>query len=514
MLVFILRRFSKTAVRKIPNGRSKAMKGILRFIGVYNASDQLSPDNSDSASKVDDKGKEELVVSVDPEKEVAALVPLDPELEKGNEIDDGIISCPVCMNTYSNSAGLTVPTTIPCGHSLCQTCYNSLPKPGGIVSCPVCRDHSQPQNVHPTFLIMELIGHWMTSNSKVQKLLRLVKNPRIEEDLREELTKEISTTLTKEITASLSKDFELTRQDLENRFEHRLREAEKIMELRIQRQAKCLLDIHEEDTRNRIQTIIESKNKSNQIQLDSLRRINREEIDRLQEGFRTELQIVRAEAELHAQQKVEDEKAALQRRILELEGKGSSPDLDFAVGRKPGPESSAESETVQEELLRLKTFYEAKLAAQRSMMISELESLRRLVSSRQNKTDDNSEEFSRIRQELADARALLASNAVSQKLREPGSAEREILRLEAQNKELQSEIATRNSQVNQLKVELFDALRPSRPGKQADVQYAQQYVQPLPQPILNNNNNGYYRRDEAVVARSKTGGVVFLGKNT
>lgn len=65
--------------------------------------------------------------------------------EKGVQLDQGIFSCPICLNLLRD------PVSIPCGHSYCMSCVQGIwdreEAKGKIPSCPQCRQTYSPRPI-------------------------------------------------------------------------------------------------------------------------------------------------------------------------------------------------------------------------------------------------------------------------------------------------------------------------------------------------------------------------------
>lgn len=499
----------------------------------------------------DNKGKEELrldsnigerpkansVMGNDSEELKNKLKEKLAALEGALEFDDDIVSCPICMDHYDDNV---LPISLPCGHCVCKTCYFTIPLQDGQRSCPYCRRKSNlsQATTNPIFLVKDLVEGWLKANQNVLKLLKMVKNPNYEEELRVELT------------ASLTREYEQI-------YAQKLEEKQNEMDVRHNQEMESLYEIQKQDLAARIQIVIDEKDRQMQSQLEIVRRDleasfqsridlvvetknrevreinarreelvewakkNKKECQEAKEELRAahtahamanknwdaRLRIAVVQAESVIQQKADLEKAVLVKRINDLtEGKESVLAEVKAVASVIEDNGSRLAELIAnraKEIAALKASYDEMLAQQKAMVTSELENLRRAVTIDQDRKDSNSEELSRLRTELAQAKNTIARSGVAAILAEPGAAERELIRLGDRVRELESEVSAKNKAINDLKVEFFDATRLSR-------------QQPVIQHIYheapkNKNADRSSWKNEGVVGRSKE--QIFLGKN-
>ncbi|XP_075713247.1 E3 ubiquitin-protein ligase RNF4 isoform X1 [Rhinoderma darwinii] len=74
-----------------------------------------------------------------------------PPPEHNNSRTSGSVSCPICMDGYSEitqSGRLIVSTK--CGHIFCSQCLRDALK--NVTSCPTCRKKLTPKQYHPIYI--------------------------------------------------------------------------------------------------------------------------------------------------------------------------------------------------------------------------------------------------------------------------------------------------------------------------------------------------------------------------
>ncbi|XP_051921652.1 RING finger protein 4 isoform X2 [Hippocampus zosterae] len=99
---------------------------------------------------------ESYVVSSDDDDEAPPPVPgadvsSSPQTRRPSRMTPGTISCPVCMDTYSEmveSGRLVVSTK--CGHVFCSQCLRDALRRS--LTCPTCRKRLTPRQYHPLYI--------------------------------------------------------------------------------------------------------------------------------------------------------------------------------------------------------------------------------------------------------------------------------------------------------------------------------------------------------------------------
>ena len=66
-------------------------------------------------------------------------------------VDASLITCPVCLDQYKD------PRILPCHHSFCKECLDSVPLEQETLRCPVCRESTSVHGIQRSFVINELL---------------------------------------------------------------------------------------------------------------------------------------------------------------------------------------------------------------------------------------------------------------------------------------------------------------------------------------------------------------------
>lgn len=440
-----------------------------------NTEDSVQPiiiDEYVPATVMDEKAAEKKVEPV-----ADAIV---AETEK--VLEDEETACPVCFDQYV-APGPKEPTTLMCGHTLCRDCYKSLPIDNyNNKDCPNCRHKIMTvDNPSHTVQITQLIDKYNVVTGQMKQLLRIVKTPNIEQELRDEINKTLSD--------KHHEDLSIAMHDIKHL-------ADKNCEQRLQVQRET----YERELKEKIKLVVEAKDN---IVIEKLGRL-KNQLDQ------EKLVAVQSAAHdvgehLHAQickLTLQNETLESRLKMYNIVKDASGVDLADLVNKL-----QAQLEVEREQLEMTK-----------AGMKIELDALRRLVAEKEVHRDAEIDQMRQLKQQVSDLQRDLVKQEVKNLVGDNDSYAREMKIMRERLAELEISNESKSRYINDLKAE---ALK-SKNG--ASVGGGQQYV---PERVVspgaggwnyygNNNNappqqNYGDRRDEGTSGRT---GKFFTHKNS
>lgn len=377
-----------------------------------------------SAKPVEEESSNDPAVRESPPSPTAVIdnskvesVVIVKEVEK--VLEDEETACPVCLCQYA-SPGLTEPTTTVCGHSLCRGCYQSLPlNSKDHKSCPTCRALIPAiENPNQTILITQLIEKLNLISDQLKKLLRIVKTPNIEAELRIEITKELSTKYQEELKQKLDDARQTANADCEHT-------------LRLQR------ELHEKELKEKVRLVVEAKDNSNSEKLGRLKnQLDQEKLIAVAAAAHE------ARESLHAENsRLTLQNEALQGRLAMYEIAKDTEGIDkIDVINKLQAELEVQREKVEMTKTGLKV---------------ELDALRRLLAEKEAVKNAEVDELHRLKQEVSDLKRELARQEIRSVVGDSETHARELKLLRERLSELEINNESKSRYINDLKAEVL-----------------------------------------------------------
>eukprot|EP00929_Paragymnodinium_shiwhaense_P100481 TRINITY_DN6282_c0_g1_i1.p1 TRINITY_DN6282_c0_g1~~TRINITY_DN6282_c0_g1_i1.p1 ORF type:complete len:578 (+),score=82.24 TRINITY_DN6282_c0_g1_i1:68-1735(+) len=68
------------------------------------------------------------------------------------------MSCPICLEKFTDDRGIRLPKALPCLHTICEICLSGLADMSGRIACPTCRADANIKDVKTNFALAEAMG--------------------------------------------------------------------------------------------------------------------------------------------------------------------------------------------------------------------------------------------------------------------------------------------------------------------------------------------------------------------
>lgn len=393
-------------------------------------------------------------------------------------LEDEETACPVCFDQYA-SPGLFEPTTLHCGHTLCRGCYQALKREGvAHINCPNCRYEVLPtKNPSHTVLITQLIDKCNVITGQMKKLLRIVKTPNIEQELREEITKTLS--------ANHHEDLAMAMQDIQYL-------ANKNCEERLLQQKEA----HEKELREKIKLIVDAKDNSAAEKLGRLKnQLDQERLVAVQSAAHEVGEALHAE---NCRLTLANEALESRLKMYNIVKDASGVDLADLVNKL-----QAELEIERE-----------KLEMTKAGLKIEVDALRRLVAEKEVHRDAEIDQMRNLKQQVADLQKEVARQEIKSVVGDNEIYARELKMMREWLAELKLNNESKSRYINDLKAEVLKFKANNGGGQQYEYQTARQAA-PAWNDYGNNNNanqrRGNDNREEGTAGRS---GKFFTHKNS